>query len=203
MDWSGFYQHQAGRKVRPTFTEAMDAWRDLRGDSVGTAVDIGCGDGLETRVLLAGGWQVLAVDADSHVVERVIAGTSEAERERLTVRHATYAELVPDGGPVELPAADLVYAGFALPFCAPEVFERLWAGIRASLRPGGVFAGQLFGPKDDFAAWPDTNTHDRADVDRLLSGLEVLRLDEEDKDGTSFAGPKHWHVFHLIARSSP
>ena len=84
---------------------------------------------------------------------------------------------------------------------AYDVFERLWADIRGCLRRGGIFAGQLFGPHDDFAAWPQVNTHERADVERLLDGLTVVRLDEEDKDGTSFAGPKHWHVFHIIARA--
>ncbi|QDZ14530.1 class I SAM-dependent methyltransferase [Humibacter ginsenosidimutans] len=222
MDWSDFYAQQAGRSVRPTFAAALEVWRasdgvaggestdpsgggDAAGDPsgvVGDAVDLGCGDGVESRALLSAGFRVLAVDSDEHVVERVTAGVDEAESARLTVRRASFAELAPADGPVALPAADLVYAGFALPFCAPEVFERLWAGIRSSLRPAGLFAGQLFGPHDDFAAWPDVNTHDRADVERLLAGLDVLELQEEDRDGKSFAGPKHWHVFHIIARRS-
>lgn len=73
---------------------------------------------------------------------------------------------------------------------------------RASARGcgrGGVFAGELFGPHDDFAAWPDVNTHDRTAVERLLDGLDVLVLREDDRDGSSFAGTKHWHVFHIVA----
>ncbi|WP_372592992.1 hypothetical protein [Actinotalea sp.] len=34
----------------------------------------------------------------------------------------------------------------------------------------------------------------------LLEGLEVLHREEEDAPGTSCTGPKHWHVFHVIAR---
>ena len=34
----------------------------------------------------------------------------------------------------------------------------------------------------------------------LVDGLELLALDEEDRDGDSFLGPKHWHVFDVIAR---
>ena len=43
------------------------------------------------------------------------------------------------------------------------------------------------------------------DVDtvRLVDGLELLALDEEDQDGDSFLGPKHWHVFDVIARRPP
>ena len=198
MDWSDFYAHQAGRLVRPTFAAAMEEWQDRRGDVPGSAIDLGCGDGVESRALAAAGWRVLAIDADPRVVERVTAGVPQTDRERLTVRRASFEELASEPN-AALPSADLVYAGFALPFCSGDVFERLWAAIRRSMAPGGLFAGQLFGPHDDFAAWPEVNTHDRADVDRLLAGLAVLRLEEEDKDGTSFAGPKHWHVFHIIA----
>ena len=34
----------------------------------------------------------------------------------------------------------------------------------------------------------------------LVDGLELLTLDEEDQDGNSFLGPKHWHIFDVIAR---
>ncbi|GAB3611598.1 class I SAM-dependent methyltransferase [Humibacter ginsengiterrae] len=196
MDWSDFYTAQAGRAVRPTFTAAMDAWREARGCVAGDAIDLGCGDGVESRTLVRRGWRVLALDSDPGVVERVTAGVPEGELERLTVRRASFEELAGGG----LPAADVVYAGFALPFCSGDVFARLWSGIRSSLRSGGLFAGELFGPHDDFAQWPDVNTHDRVDVDRLLDGLDVLLLQEDDRDGASFAGPKHWHVFHIVAR---
>jgi SAM-dependent methyltransferase len=198
MDWSDFYADQAGRAVRPTFAAALERWRDAHGAAAGRAIDLGCGDGVESRALVAAGWRVLALDADARVVERVTDGVPDADRARLTVRRASFEELASSDGEA-LPAADLVYAGFALPFCSGDVFEVLWARIRQCLLPGGLFAGQLFGPHDDFAVWPDVNTHDRADVERLLDGLTVLQLDEEDKDGRSFAGPKHWHVFHIIA----
>jgi SAM-dependent methyltransferase len=198
MDWSDFYADQAGRAVRPTFAAALVRWRDARGPATGQAIDLGCGDGVESRALVAAGWRVLALDADARVVERVTDGVPDADRARLTVRRASFEELASFDGEA-LPATDLVYAGFSLPFCSGDVFEVLWARIRQCLQTGGLFAGQLFGPHDDFAAWPDVNTHDRADVERLLHGLTVLQLDEEDRDGRSFAGPKHWHVFHIIA----
>jgi hypothetical protein len=34
-----------------------------------------------------------------------------------------------------------------------------------------------------------------------LEGLEILEFTEEDQDGTTADGtPKHWHVYHIIAR---
>jgi hypothetical protein len=45
-------------------------------------------------------------------------------------------------------------------------------------------------------------THlDRAGVTRLLAGLEVELLEEEESDGVTPRGkPKHWHIFHVVAR---
>ena len=43
---------------------------------------------------------------------------------------------------------------------------------------------------------------DRAGVDRLLAPLTVERFMEEEEDGSACSGPKHWHVFHVVARAS-
>ena len=62
----------------------------------------------------------------------------------------------------ELPASDFIYAGFALPFCDAGHFPYLWADIRDALRPGAVFAGELFGPDDEWFGRAGMNFHDRA-----------------------------------------
>ncbi|NUU07470.1 class I SAM-dependent methyltransferase [Leifsonia sp. C5G2] len=191
FDWSQFYEEQGGRGVRPTFQSAMAAWEGEPGE----AIDLGCGDGVETRHLAEHGWRVLAVDADAGVEERVTAGLSPEAAERVTVRRATFETLG------ELPAADLVYAGFALPFCDESHFAYLWADIRESLRPGGLFAGELFGPHDEWVGRPGMSFHDRAQVEGMLTGMDVLQLVEDDRRGMSFEGPKHWHVFHIVARA--
>jgi len=70
---------------------------------------------------------------------------------------------------------------------------------RSMTTPG--FAGQLFGPHDEWYGRPGMNFHDRAGVLGMLAGMEVLQLVEDDHRGMSFEGPKHWHVFHVIARA--
>ncbi|MFE4949902.1 class I SAM-dependent methyltransferase [Leifsonia sp. NPDC056665] len=191
FDWSHFYEKQGGRGVRPTFESALAAWDG----PAGTAVDLGCGDGVETRDLAERGWQVLAVDSDPAVDERVRAGLDQEASARVSTRCATFEALG------ELPPAEFVYAGFALPFCDPTRFPYLWADIRDAIEPGGVFAGELFGPHDEWFGRPGMNFHDRAGVEAMLTGLEVLRLVEDDRRGMSFEGPKHWHVFHIVARA--
>ncbi|MDN4615882.1 class I SAM-dependent methyltransferase [Leifsonia sp. F6_8S_P_1B] len=192
FDWSRFYEQQGGRGVRPTFERALA----LRSDAPpGDAVDLGCGDGVETRALAESGWTVLATDSDAGVEERVLAGLPAEAAARVRVRRTSFEELGP------LPETDLVYAGFALPFCEPGHFPYLWADIREALRPGGLVAGELFGPHDDWFGRPRMNFHDRAGVEGMLAGMEVLQLVEDDRRGMSFEGPKHWHVFHVIARA--
>jgi SAM-dependent methyltransferase len=191
FDWSQFYEEQGGRAVRPTFQSALDAWDAPPGD----AIDLGCGDGVESRQLAELGWTVVAIDSDPGVEERVRAGLSEAADKRLTVRRAPFEKVG------ELPAADLVYAGFALPFCDETYFPYLWADIREALRPGGLFAGELFGPNDEWAGREHMNFHDRRQAEAMLAGMDVLQLVEDDRKGMSFEGPKHWHVFHIIARA--
>jgi hypothetical protein len=42
--------------------------------------------------------------------------------------------------------------------------------------------------------------HTRAEVEALLAEFEIQGLREQDADGEAVSGPKHWHVFHVIAR---
>ncbi|MDA4827727.1 MULTISPECIES: hypothetical protein [Kocuria] len=57
----------------------------------------------------------------------------------------------------------------------------------------------LFGDRDDWSAGDGTFLT-RDEVDELVTGLEVLRLHEEERDGPAFSGPKHWHTYQLVAR---
>ena len=42
---------------------------------------------------------------------------------------------------------------------------------------------------------------DRAQLDRLLAGFVVERLEEEEDDSVTPRGEaKHWHIWHIVAR---
>jgi hypothetical protein len=47
---------------------------------------------------------------------------------------------------------------------------------------------------------PAGTFHTRRQVEMLLDGLDILRLDETERDGHAFSGPKHWHTFDILAR---
>jgi trans-aconitate methyltransferase len=190
-DWMPFYAAQAGREPRPTLQRALE----LRDGIPGFALDLGAGEGSDTRYLLQQGWRVHAIDGADGADDRIRASVPSALRSGLSVEQRSFEDIL------ELPPADLIYAGYALPFCAPAAFPVLWDAIREALSPSGWFAGELFGPHDTWAARTDMNFHDRAGLAQLLAGLEIPELIEEDRDGPMVGGAKHWHVFHVIARA--
>lgn len=188
--------------VRDTLVRAL-----ALGDPPGAAADLGCGPGKEAAELLRRGWTVEAVDAYPDMVDAArTAGEAAVGPERcacaLRCVHRRLAEW-------DTPACafDLVHAGFSLPFVATVDFPALWARIVRSIRPGGIFAGQFFGPNDSFVAQSPAGSmtvHGRHDVDAMLAGFDVLSIAEEERDGVIGVPPaevpKHWHVFHVIAR---
>jgi SAM-dependent methyltransferase len=198
-DWAGFYAATDGREPRALFTRALAAW-DGAPDGApdrapGRAIDVGFGDGTETAALLAAGWDVVAIDPEPAAADHLLGRLDPSSRARLQVLTVPLEA-------ARLPAADFVYAGFSLPFVPPGRFDEAWSAIRACLRPRGVLAVDLFGPNDSWATDPTMTNHDRAGVARLVEGLEVVDLAEAEQDGAAFSGPKHWHVFSLIARTA-
>ncbi|HKE70321.1 MAG TPA: methyltransferase domain-containing protein [Nocardioidaceae bacterium] len=187
-DWDGYFEARSERPPRPLLVEAIGLF-----DRPGRAVDLGAGGGVDTRVLLDRGWSVTAIDNSPDAVRRLNA--LAAADGRLDVRRADLAD---DLG---LEPVDLIHAGFSLPFCRPDRFDALWHQLEAALPSGGVLAAQLFGDQDTWAGeYDDMTFHTRAEVDDLFRDWDVLSLEVADHDGSSYVGPKHWHVFHVLAR---
>ena len=44
------------------------------------------------------------------------------------------------------------------------------------------------------------NFHTEAQVRAMIERLETEYFHEQDEDGQAASGPKHWHVFTVIAR---
>lgn len=193
--WTGYYdKRSANPAVRPLLVRTLEliATTD-RGP--GLAVDLACGEGTDTTELLRSGWRVVAIDASNEGIARTSDRAHSAGlTELLDARQASFEELE------ELPDADLVYSAVGLPFCPPTHFPRLWQLIRESVSTRkGWIAAQFFGPNDSWATNPDLTFHAREEIEELFAGMDVLHFEERDEDGQAANGPKHWHVFDVIA----
>ena len=191
-NFEGWYKYAERARARPPRTlliEALDhvARRD-------TAIDIGSGALNDVRYLLDAGFaHVTALDGEP--IAQDIAATLPQERFAYVIAKFEDYAFAPD-------AYDLFSAQYALPFIKPAAFERVFSAIIASLKPGGIIAGQFFGDHDDWVGTPDMTFHSADEVRALLAPLTVLSLVEEDNpDSKTLNGvAKHWHLFSFIAR---
>ena len=193
-DFSEFYRLTKDSPPWPLLTRAAALAPDRPGGR--RALVLGAGAGRDTRELLAQGFWVTAVDAQPQSVA-LLAALPNDLRERLRIAQSSFEDFAFDGAPY-----DLISAQYALPFTHPRQFASVFARLKAALAAGGLFAGQFFGDHDEWSASrPGMTFHTRAAAQDLLRDLETLEFNEEDEDSHTADGtPKHWHVFHILAR---
>lgn len=197
-DWPGYFRALAHLGPRETLLKALASFDAEPPPPVGRlAIDLGCGDGRDTAELLRRGWRVIATDGSAEGIERLLRRNDLVGREHLRTRVSDFAN-------VEIPPCDLVCASFSLPFCEPKVFPVLWRRIVSGVQPGGRFAGQLFGDRDDWASLPDRTHHSPVEARDLFREFEIEHWQEECRQSTvdPTAHPKAWHVFHIVARKN-
>ncbi|MDX6295015.1 MAG: hypothetical protein QOH50_4090 [Kribbellaceae bacterium] len=185
-DWSRYVQLTAGAAPRQLYQDVVALF-----PAPGRAVDLGCGAGNESLDLLRRGWQVLAVDSSEAAIGTLLARAGE-----LADLSTQAAEL----WTAELHSSDLVYAGFSLFFAPPNKYAGAWARVSAAIAPGGRFAGHFLGPRDSWAPFSKVTAHTEDEVRGLLQDLEIEHFAEVEEDGKAMNGPKHWHLYEVIAQ---
>jgi SAM-dependent methyltransferase len=188
-EWTEYYDENEDRAPREMLLDVLDAF----GPEEHQAVDLGCGSGIDTLAMLERGWSVFAIDAEEEAIGRVRKRVPSSLAPRLGTLVSRMEE-------VELPSADLVWAGFSLFFCHPDRFGEVWQRVRGAIRPAGRFAGELLGDRDTWAPKDDMSAFTIDEARALFEGFELERFEEEEEDGEACSGPKHWHVFHAAAR---
>jgi tellurite methyltransferase len=190
--WAAYYQQLRDRPPRRTLVKALDLFGELTPEAL--AVDLGCGDGRDIVELLRRGWRVVAVDSEPEALRQLAARNLPGE-ERISPVEARLEDI-----PMPL-GVQLVNSSFAMPLCEPEAFRVLWERIREALPPGGRFSGQWYGVRDSWHGRPGMTFVDKDEARALLAGLDIEMFEEEEADGVTPRGnPKHWHIFHIVAR---
>lgn len=158
------------------------------------ALDLGAGAGRDSKYLLRRGYKVTAIDRDPNAIKFL----RKIKNKKLNVVQSTFEDF-------KFGKYDLVSAMFSLPFTPPKHFSRVFSDLKRSIKPGGLFVGQLFGVNDQ---WNTPEAKDRMtfhtleEVEKLFSDTEVINeIHEDEKDGkTTLGEPKHWHVFYITAQ---
>lgn len=194
VNWETYYQKVSGRQARPLLRDAVEHAGPSNPEMPHQAIDLGCGDGTETLILLEHGWHVLAVDGEPAAITQLRAKVPAEAVEHLETRIATFEAIG------SLPVTDLIHASLSLPFCHPRHFDALWTKIANSIASGGWFAGNFFGVNDPWTVHDDMSFHTEEQVRKMLEPFEITYFHEEDEEGRSTIGPKHWHIFNVIAQ---
>lgn len=190
--WAAYYDKLRDRPPRRTLLAALDRFGTT--PAAALALDLGCGDGRDTVEMLRRGWRVIAVDAEPEALRQLQARTLPAGSDVTPVIARLEEVPVPLG-------VQLINSSFAMPLCEPEAFRDLWSRIREGLPSGGRFSGQWYGPRDSWVGRPGLTFLGREEALGLLEGLELEMFEEEESDGVTPRGkPKHWHIFHIVAR---
>jgi len=164
------------------------------GINTGTAIDLGCGNGVDTLAMLEQGFEVLAIDQDPNAALH-LQSINTPYIERLCFQKSSFECLN------ELPLTNLVNATFSLPFCHPNQFEKLWHNITHCINSEGYFCGHFFGPRDSWSSNANMTFHHLESVKNLFEGFELVYFEETEKQGKTLSGKaKLWHVFHVVAK---
>lgn len=186
-DWADYIQLTKDKPPSPLLVRALGFVVKRT-----TAIDVGGGALNDTRYLLEQGFDVTAVDADNAMAAQ--AKTIPSEKFHYTVSSFLDFQWPKD-------KFDIASAMFSLPFNPPETFKTVLTKIKQSLVPEGIFCGQFFGVRDTWSSNPHMTFHTKELAEQLLSDLEILLLQEIEKDGQTANGTaKHWHFFNFIAK---
>lgn len=183
-NWQEYYQNTKNNPPSKLLQEGVSFVKDKL-----KALDLGAGALVDSKYLLSLGFEVVAVDKEN-VPEQI------AKDKFMFIKSLFKDYNFPKS------AFDLVNAQFSLPFNGEETFSFVWEKILSSLKPQGIFVGQLFGLNDEWNI-PGTKLafYSKEQVKKLVTGLEVLKLHEVDKIGKLANGDsKHRHFFNIIVR---
>jgi SAM-dependent methyltransferase len=193
--WSEYYERVTAshRPPRDMFVRAAKRFED-RGLVDGTAIDLGCGIGIESLELLRQGWRVLSVDLEQEALDYLSGNIPDAVKNHSQTFCGSFED-------VEFPKCDFIWAGNCLPFCPAEHLQTVLTRIADALNPGGRFAGDFFAPRHAWAKNKNINTFTTEELKDAFPTLDAEYWTVGE--GEAQATPRdavHWHVHTVVMR---
>ena len=153
------------------------------------AIDLGCGAGNDTMLLLEKGFNVTAIDSEPQVKEILLKRAQNEQN--LNVVTGDFSK-------VQLQKADLINANFSLFFVRKD-FDSFIKSVLQSINKNGYFVGNFLGNEDD---WKKSKTTvEKDELFNYFSKFKILYFSEEKyyKDVLTKKN-KFWHVYNIIAQ---
>lgn len=191
MGWEEYYETTQDAEPHQNLVMFL-----RKGKKPGIAVDLGCGAGRDTVLLLKNGWTVISYDINNnaqYILERI----TPEERSRFTFVKSRHQD-------AEIPKCDLVVANDSMHYLSKDEFKAVVNKIYDSLNPNGDFIAEFLGNKDDWAKNDPDNAFISLKELREIMGnrfeIEAFREHEVDKP-TLEGEQKHWHTVSVITRA--
>tara|TARA_B100000745_G_C20154018_1_gene395502 strand:- start:2492 stop:3073 length:582 start_codon:yes stop_codon:yes gene_type:complete len=189
MEWNKYLENTKNAPPRPLLRESLQY---VNQDSKRRALDLGAGSLNDTRFLIEQDFHVVIVDSNPTVEDLV----RDLPKNTYEVEIKTF-----DKYRFPKETFSLVNAQYALPFSSPSTFKKVISDMKNSIEHKGIFTGQFFGIKDDWADNKEMTFTTLEGVKEVFGkDWEIHKLEEEKVMKKTAAGKdKFWHVFHVIA----
>lgn len=191
MGWEEYYE--TTQDAEPHQNVVMFLRKSIK---PGIAVDLGCGAGRDTVLLLKHGWTVISYDINNNA-QYILDRITPEEKGRFTFVKARHQD-------AEIPKCDLVVANDSMHYLSKDEFKAVVDKIYDSLNPNGNFVAEFLGNRDDWAKNDPNNAFiSLKDLKEVLGNrfeLEAFREHEFEKP-TLEGEQKHWHTVSVITRA--
>ncbi len=187
--WEQYLERTKTNPPRPQLLKALEFFENPPTE----VLELGGGALNDAQYLLSLGARVTVVDAEPGA--KTIA--DKIDDDMLQVYTSRFDEHT---FPAE--TYDFVTSLYALSFNPPETFHEMIKNVQLSLKKGGIFSGNIFGPKDDWSERESMTFLTPHEVKELFSDMEILSFEDVERDNILAGGqPKHWHEIRIIAKN--
>lgn len=184
-EWNRYFNKNKNRDVRPLFSTSLQFVE--RKMNQRTALDLGCGIGIETTALLENNFSVDAVDNQPESKRHVESIIKEDFKSKLSFYLSDFSDFNFNK------KYDFVYAYHSLPFSKNEDFLRVTYDAIDSVKPNGIFSGSFFGDRDEWSLTTKVNGISKDYLQKAFSSFQVLYFNE-------IFEAEQIHTFDVIAR---
>ncbi len=188
------YNNAQSDEPRDFVFEVLKLGSDVLKSDELEVLELGCGQGRDTKEFLRRGFSVSAVDIDGASLNQIQVEQSE----KIKKINKKFEDLV-----LERNSYDLIYSHYSIPFCEKKSFYMFWENILLSLKKNGILAVQLLGDRDDWASDVQVTTLNFKETKSLFKGFELLKFEELEFSKPSFnQDEKKWHVYEVVAQKN-